>query len=49
MVNAQCLTTMMTSSRQSLGQDMGLWLDWLVGLDFFKDDTRPSGHISRPT
>ena len=23
-------------------------LDW-IGLDLFNDDTRPSGHISRPT
>ena len=23
------------------------WLDW-IGLDLFNDDTRPSGHISRP-
>ena len=28
---------------QSFGQ-----LDW-IGLDLFNDDTRPSGHISRPT
>ena len=27
-------------------QHMGL--DW-IGLDLFNDDTRPSGHISRPT
>ena len=26
-----------------------LWIGWLVGLDLFNDDTRPSGHISRPT
>ena len=25
------------------------WLDWLVGLDLFNDDTCPSRHISRPT
>ena len=24
-------------------------VNWLVGLDLFNDDTRPSGHISRPT
>ena len=24
------------------------WMDW-IGLDLFNDDTRPSGHISRPT
>ena len=24
------------------------WLDW-IGLNLFNDDTRPSGHISRPT
>ena len=23
--------------------------NWIVGLDLFNDDTRPSGHISRPT
>ena len=23
-------------------------MDW-IGLDLFNDDTRPSGHISRPT
>ena len=26
----------------------GWTLDW-IGLDLFNDDTRPSGHISRPT
>ena len=26
----------------------GISMDW-IGLDLFNDDTRPSGHISRPT
>ena len=25
------------------------WISWLGRLDLFNDDTRPSGHISRPT
>ena len=27
---------------------MGGPIDW-IGLDLFNDDTRPAGHISRPT
>ena len=30
-------------------QSHSQWLGRLVGLDLFNDDTRPSGHISRPT
>ena len=26
-----------------------LWPSFWIGLDLFNDDTRPSGHISRPT
>ena len=37
-----------SSTKSALKMSLAIQEDW-IGLDLFNDDTRPSGHISRPT
>ena len=44
-----CISNGKRSKRVIKINQYKIMASWLVGLDLFNDDTRPSGYISRPT